>query len=80
MVTMMNQMQWSQDKTLRNWMRETRLDGFGKLMSNIDPSDAEKLAIMSNFRTQAMAAMTNLPKLMASINLTTGSNKTNVSI
>ena len=65
MVTMMNQMQWSHDKPLRNWMRETRLDGFGKLMSNIDPSDAEKLAIMSNFRTQAMAAMANMPKLLA---------------
>jgi NAD(P)-binding Rossmann-like domain len=65
MVTMMNQMQWSQDKTLRNWMRDTRLDGFGKLMSNIDPSDAEKLTIMTNFRTQAMAAMANMPKLLA---------------
>ncbi len=65
MVTMMNQMHWSQDKTLRNWMRDTRLDGFGKLMSNIDPSDAEKMAIMGNFRTQAMAAMANMPKLLA---------------
>jgi NAD(P)-binding Rossmann-like domain len=65
MVTMMNQMQWSQDKTLRNWMRDTRLDGFGKLMSNIDPSDTAKLAIMGNFRTQAMAAMANMPKLLA---------------
>lgn len=65
MVTMMNQMLWSHDKTLRNWMRDTRLDGFGKLMSNIDPSDAEKLAIMTNFRAQAMAAMANMPKLLA---------------
>ena len=65
MVTMMNQMQWSHDKTLRNWMRDTRLDGFGKLMSNIDPSDAEKLAIMTSFRAQAMAAMANMPKLLA---------------
>jgi NAD(P)-binding Rossmann-like domain len=64
MVTMMNQMQWSQDKTLRNWMRDTRLDGFGKLMTGIDPSDAEKMAIMGNLRTQAMAAMANMPKLM----------------
>jgi hypothetical protein len=65
MVTMMNQMQWSQDKTLRNWMRDTRLDGFGKLMSNIAPNDAEKLAIMGNFRSQAMAAMANMPKLLS---------------
>jgi NAD(P)-binding Rossmann-like domain len=64
-ANMMNQMQWAQDKTLRNWMREARLDGFGKLMANIDPSDTEKLTIMNGLRTQAMAAMANLPKLMA---------------
>lgn len=31
MVTMMNQMPWSHDKPLHNWMRDTRLDGFGTL-------------------------------------------------
>ena len=66
MVTMMNQMQWSQDKTLRNWMRETRLDGFGKLMTGIDPSDTDKLAVIADLRTQATAAMTNMSKLLAS--------------
>ena len=64
-ANMTNQMHWAQDKPLRNWMREARLDGFGKLMSNIDPSDAEKLTIMVNLRTQAMAAMANMPKLLA---------------
>jgi NAD(P)-binding Rossmann-like domain len=63
-ANMTNQMRWAQDKPLRNWMREARLDGFGKLMSNIDPSDTEKLAIMGNLRTQAMAAMANLPRLL----------------
>jgi hypothetical protein len=66
MVNMMNQMQWSQDKTLRNWMRESRLDGFGKLMTSVDPADSEKLAILDDLKTQAKAAMGNLPKLMAS--------------
>ena len=65
MVTMMNQMQWSQDKTLRNWMRETRLDGFGKLMTGIDPSDTDKLAVIADLRAQAAAAAANLPRLMA---------------
>lgn len=65
MVNMMNQMQWSQDKTLRNWMRESRLDGFGKLMTSVDPSDTEKLAILDNLKAQAMAAMANMPKLLA---------------
>jgi NAD(P)-binding Rossmann-like domain len=64
-ANMTNQMHWGQDKALRNWMRDSRLDGFGKLMSNIDPSDLEKLKIMGDLRTQAMAAMANLPRLMA---------------
>jgi hypothetical protein len=65
MVNMMNQMQWGQDKTLHAWMRESRLDGFAKLMSSVDPSDVEKLAILGDLKTQAKAAMGNLPKLMA---------------
>jgi hypothetical protein len=65
MANMVNQMHWGQDKVLRSWMRESRLDGFGKLMSNIDPSELEKMAIMGNLRTQATAAMANFPKLMA---------------
>ncbi len=65
MVNMMNQMQWNQDKTLHVWMRESRLDGFAKLMSSVDPGDVEKLAILGDLKTQAKAAMGNLPKLMA---------------
>ena len=65
MVNMMNQMQWSQDKTLRAWMHASRLDGFAKLMSSVDPSDVEKLAILGDLKAQAKAEMGNLPKLMA---------------
>jgi NAD(P)-binding Rossmann-like domain len=65
MVNMMNQMQWGQDKTLRAWMRESRLDGFAKLMTSVDPTDTEKLAILGNLKAQAMAAMANMPKLLA---------------
>ena len=64
-ANMTNQMHWGEDKTLRNWMRESRLDGFGKLMTSIDPSDTEKTAIMGKFRASAMAAMANMPKLLA---------------
>jgi hypothetical protein len=65
MVNMMNQMQWGQDKTLRAWMRDSRLDGFAKLMTSVDPSDVEKLTILGNLKAQAMAAMGNMPKLLA---------------
>ncbi len=64
-ANMTNQMHWAEDKTLRNWMRESRLDGFGKLMTSIDPNDTEKTAIMAKFRASAMAAMANMPKLLA---------------
>jgi hypothetical protein len=58
-----NQAQWGQDKILRSWIRQSRLDGFGKLMTGIDPNDSHKQAIMVRLKDQAMAAMANLPKL-----------------
>ncbi|MGL4230079.1 MAG: NAD(P)-binding protein [Casimicrobium sp.] len=65
MANLANQMRWSQDKTLRKWMHDSRLDGFGKLVSAVDPSDAEKMTILADMRTQAVAAMRNAPKLLA---------------
>jgi hypothetical protein len=64
-VNMWNQFQWGQDKTLRQWIRESRLDGFGKLMVGIDPRDTEKQAIMARLKEQAGAAMANIQKLLA---------------
>lgn len=64
-VNMANQFHWGQDKELRQWVRASRLDGFGKLMSGIAPQDTEKQDIMARFREQAVAAMANLPRLMA---------------
>ena len=64
-VNMWNQFQWSQDKTLRQWIRESRLDGFGKLMVGVDPQDTEKQAILARLKEQAGAAMANVQKLLA---------------
>jgi hypothetical protein len=65
MVNMMNQFQWSQDKVVNKWITQSRLDGFGKMIFGVSPDDEEKMAILGEFRTNAMAAMGNLPKLMA---------------
>jgi hypothetical protein len=65
LVNMQNQYQWSQDKLLRAWIRGSRLDGFGKLIAAVDPQDAARQAILARLRTQAAAAMANLPKLVA---------------
>jgi hypothetical protein len=64
MANMLNQYQWGQDKELRQWVRASRLDGFGKLMTGIDPDDTEKQAIMARFKQAAADAMANLPKLI----------------
>ncbi|MGE0331852.1 MAG: NAD(P)-binding protein [Ramlibacter sp.] len=63
-VSMTNQFKWSQDKALRQWIRNSRLDGFGKMIAEVDPADTEKMAILARFRQCAMEAMGNVPRLM----------------
>jgi hypothetical protein len=65
MVNLWNQFQWGQDKALRQWVRENRLDGFGKLVASADRHDAGKQAIITRLKEQAAAAMANMPRLMA---------------
>jgi len=64
MVGMWNQAQWGQDKALRQWVRDSRLDGFGKLMASAPKDDADKQAVVAAFREKAMAAMANVPRLL----------------
>ena len=65
MVSMWNQFQWGQDKVLRQWIRASRLDGFGKLMAEVDPQDADKQAVLARFKATAQAAMANAQRLAA---------------
>jgi NAD(P)-binding Rossmann-like domain len=65
LVGMRNQALWSQDKALREWVRESRLDGFGKLMASAAKDDDAKQAVITSFRENAMAAMANIPRLLA---------------
>ena len=64
MANMANQMAWNADKSLRNWIRGTRLDGFGQLTSNLSAVDAEKLAILAEMKQYGIAAMGNLKNLL----------------
>jgi hypothetical protein len=60
-----NQLRWSQDKALRAWIRDSRLDGFGRLIASVDPQDAPRQAILARYRAQAGAALANLATLAA---------------
>lgn len=62
---MMNQLAWGQDPKLRDWIRESRLDGFGKVIASVDPTDEAKLAVLKKFRKFAMPAAANLTKLIS---------------
>jgi hypothetical protein len=64
-TNMTNQVRWSQDKKLRAWMTHSRLDGFSKMTASIEEDDHEKIAILMELRTQGMAAMGNVKKLMS---------------
>ncbi|WP_440958701.1 NAD(P)/FAD-dependent oxidoreductase [Oceanicaulis sp. LC35] len=57
---MMNQYNWSQIPELRAWLRENRLDGFSKLLSDIGPEDAEKTELLQSMRKTAPAAVGKL--------------------
>ena len=65
LVSMMNQFAWGQDKALRAWIHNSRLDGFGKVISAVDQQDLEKMAILEKFKTCAKTAAANIPRLMA---------------
>lgn len=65
LVNLMNQLQWSQDKALREWIRANRLDAFGRLVAGVDRDDTERQALLARLKAGIGAAMANLPALAA---------------
>lgn len=65
MVTFMtNQYNWGQDKEIRAWLRDNRLDGFSKLVSEVDKKDTDKMEILARLRNNAFPAVTRLQELL----------------
>ncbi len=64
---MQNQFNWSQDKPLRKWVMENRLDGFGKVIRNVDKENPKHMAILQRLKNNALPAMMNLQKFIAEI-------------
>ena len=64
---MMNQYNWGQDKEIRNWLLENRLDGFSKLAKSISKDDTEKMAIMERLRDNSFPAMAKLQGFIAQL-------------
>ena len=51
-LNLVNQTAWSQDKGLRNWMRNIRLDAFTKLAASVAPTETDKINILGQLRAQ----------------------------
>jgi hypothetical protein len=60
-----NQLRWGEDKVMRHWIRESRLDGFGRMVAGVDRNDAEKMALLGELRQHGAAAMANAKRLLA---------------
>lgn len=63
-ANLMNQALWGQNKALRNWMREQRLDGFSKMVSDVGPNETAKLDILNRMKNAAMPAMGKLQSFL----------------
>jgi hypothetical protein len=68
LANLMNQLAWSQDRPLRAWIRECRLDGFGKLIAAVGAQDSDKITMLTDLRSASMAAATNIQaRLLGSV-------------
>lgn len=64
---MMNQYQWGQSEDMKEWLLHNRLDGFSKMVADVDRDDAEKMAILKRVRSNVMPAMGKLQQYLAQL-------------
>ncbi|MEL6859266.1 MAG: NAD(P)-binding protein [Pseudomonadota bacterium] len=62
---MMNQYTWSQEKDLRKWLLENRLDGYSQLVASVGEDEPEKIAILKRLRDNAVPSVMKLQQFMA---------------
>ncbi|MEM9966888.1 MAG: NAD(P)/FAD-dependent oxidoreductase [Pseudomonadota bacterium] len=63
----MNQGAWSKVPELKSWMEQSRLQAVTHLMEGFDPSDEEKIALLSRFGPASKAAVMNIPNILAAV-------------
>lgn len=64
---MMNQFNWSQDKALRKWLAQNRLDGFSAMVRGISKEDSEKQAVLNKMRNYVMPAAIKLQQFVEAL-------------
>lgn len=66
-VLMKNQYNWGQDKELRKWLQNNRLDGFASIVAGISKDDTERRDVLAKFKAVVFPAIMNLQKLESEI-------------
>ena len=61
-----NQGAWNAHPKVRSWLRQCRLDAFGKTLAEVDANDVGKRAILRRVGASAGPAIENLRKLSKS--------------
>lgn len=64
---MRNQMRWSQEPGIREWLLSNRLDGFTSLVQPTDDTTEEQMQVLMRIKEAAPKAGANLPKLMGEV-------------
>jgi len=67
LAMIINQYNWSQDDALRRWCRQNRLDGFAKLIAEMDRDDRQKTDIMRRIQAGVMPAVAKLQQFSAEL-------------
>ncbi len=62
-VNIMNQGSWFTDERLGTWIRQSRLDGFGKIAAAVDREDKARIAVLQEMRQTGPLAVANLMRL-----------------
>ena len=55
---------WATEPDLRRWIRDSRLDGFGKMVDEVRPDETDKVAVLRRLRDNMRPAVANLERLV----------------
>jgi cation diffusion facilitator CzcD-associated flavoprotein CzcO len=64
---MANRYACSKDAVVRAWVANSRLDGYTRIVRDLDPSDAPRQAIIRELADASKAAAANLPRLLSAL-------------
>jgi hypothetical protein len=63
----LNRQACNKHPAVRAWVNASRTDGFAKLVTESDPNDPERQAVLKHLRDASKLAAQNMPRLLATL-------------